>query len=350
MKTKEDFCTVGILVGTARKSASFRADSSFLKGLMSAISREGVIPFVFTAKDMSEQYIAGYIYSFSAKEWIKKKMPYPSVVFNRVPTVLEEQSPEIKRSLQLLEEKSTLLLNPSFFDKWDVYQLLSQNNELSPFLPETKALDDFGSFLAFLNEKRSLYIKRTAGSQGEGIMKVSVKPEGVFRLSTIEEDATVPSPEALWGKMKIVTEEQPYIMQEEIQSDTIGNVKFDFRISAVFDPHTNIYTIAGIGVRKASAEGITTHVPRGGEAAPLSEANIKQEDTILNWLADEAGSTLSDAYGQLAEFSMDVCRSPEGTLHLLEVNSKPMKFDEAHIQNRRNRLLAKLFKHFASPL
>ncbi|HLO13083.1 MAG TPA: YheC/YheD family protein, partial [Pseudoneobacillus sp.] len=103
------------------------------------------------------------------------------------------------------------------------------------------------------------------------------------------------------------------------------------------------YILTGVGIRQSHKQVITTHIPSGGKLLPYKLLQSEEHDQFFQMIVPYIGNALSTKFGYFGEFSIDACISEDGEYYLYEVNSKPMSFDERHIEDRKIEQLCRLF-------
>jgi hypothetical protein len=214
---------------------------------------------------------------------------------------------------------------------------------LGALLPETIKVDDPNKLEDFLNEQGGLYLKPALSSRGSGLYILRSLLGCSIELESHTAKWTFPSFDEFWSNKKEGFLKRKYIAQSEVEPAKLDGNRFDFRIHIHDSPEG--YEVTGIGIRHAQTQNLTTHVPNGGIIIPYEKVRTKKHDLFIKKLAKEAGNLLSKHMGYFGEFSIDAGITESGNYVLYEVNSKPMAFDEAEIENTRiQKLLNLLFR------
>jgi len=278
--------------------------------------------------------------------WRKAMLPLPSVVYNRVFGREKEHTPEVNRAKRFLSDQGIPLFNHGFFDKRELHDLLSQDSEVAKFLPETERFTDEQQLLNMLGRHQMVYVKPIDGYAGDGIMQVRKERDGyavtyqnngkrtrkVFRQSRS-------AARAVFKKIR----GQGYLLQQGIPLATYLGRHYDLRLLAQKLP-SGKWSVTGIGSRVADSDGITTHVPNGGQvesaentlkasfgaerAATILE-RVRKMALLVAKLLDRREEQLGHHFG---EVSMDIGVGVDGSIWFFEANSKPGKFDEPKIR------------------
>lgn len=331
--------------------------------LMRMGQKRGGIVYVFTPEEINwqEERIKGWVYQPDVKRWRSLIFPFPNVVYNRISSRKQENSPEVRETLHRLRgwRDRVSLFNPHFFNKQEIFRILGDSEELAPFLPDTQPLTSKQDLAQMLEKHSSLYLKPTKGWAGRGIQKISRvsrsnaqeqgkvemqrEGENPTYLFTVQEAKQVKQKRTssiakLWKLFQAHKISFPYIIQQGIESARLEGRPFDFRV-LVQKNKTGKWEVTGIGSRVAGQHRITTHVPRGGRIASssyvLEQIYPDQAEQFLErikQLALSCAQELERAYGELGEMSMDIGLDQHGKLWFFEANSKPMKFDEPSIR------------------
>ncbi|WP_052659373.1 YheC/YheD family protein [Bacillus alveayuensis] len=314
-----------------RRKRSFEQIHQELKSL-------GGVCVVFTAENVQTNEIHGYVFSDEQKQWIDVKAPLPDIVYNRIKARKDEQTTENQQFFQLLQKNNIPYFNPSFFTKWQLYQILNSNKMLRPYLPATLSVSSPNDVIAMLNKYGHIYMKPNEGYKGKGIFTLQLNHgQHTVVFSSPKHKRTFRNIAALFRLYDL----NEYIAQQAIHSDTINGKRYDLRILAHYQ--NNHFVISGIGIRQSIKQKITTHIPNGGRLIPYEFVKEKIDESLLQHIVNQCGSTLSAHLGLIGEFSLDLGRTPDGHFYIYELNSKPMVFDEPEIQQQGTKNLIRAF-------
>lgn len=345
-KTERNTIRIGPLVGilSVLENDQLLGNKGNFIDLINMIRRIGGIGFVFTPEDIDwkEKQIHGRFYNTMRKCWVHHQVPFPDVVYNRIPHRKYEQQTNVISTLNQLKQIPHLhLFNPRFFNKWELYQIL-QETDLCDYLPDTKLLTDQDTLRNMLIIYPILFIKQNNNMAGNGIFRLEQK-ENHYKISTLSKGKEITrlfhSLDNLWKFLKIQVNKQEYIIQEAIPLLTYEGSPFDARI-LVQKNHEGRWEVTGIGFRLAGKHGITTHVPQGGKIIYADEALVphfghEQSEEILmeiDQIAVKIAETLEQHFHHLGEISLDLGITKDKTIWFIEANAKPMKFDEPEIR------------------
>ncbi|MDP5274396.1 YheC/YheD family endospore coat-associated protein [Chengkuizengella axinellae] len=341
---------IGILTLSKKKSDFFGAKQNFIDIIAKGRQFNQEV-YVVTTKDLklNQNKINGYYYDENQNQWNTKKIPIPSVLYNRISNRKLESLPETKRLIiNCLNHKHIHVFNPFFFNKWSLFKWLRKSKKIKVYVPLTQKLIGFKEINNLFKKFDTLYIKPIKGKAGSGIMRIKKNVEsdftyelkiqgkktiGTYQFNTLQELNKEIKKNIIGGE---------YIVQQGIELATNHEHPFDLRVLAQKNG-SGIWNISGIGARVAGEKSITTHVPRGGRiddpqklltsffgVEEATQILQKVRNTTLNICKQiEKASTY-----QLGEMSMDLGIDKNGGIWFFEANSKPMKFDEPQIRDQ----------------
>ncbi|EFM10213.1 conserved hypothetical protein [Paenibacillus curdlanolyticus YK9] len=311
----------------------------------------GFIVYVLTVKhlNLSKNQVKGYTFDDRAEQWHDQLFPFPDVIYNRIPLREDEVLPAVRGKIaSCMKHPRTQLYNPTFFNKWNLFEWLKLSKTTKPFIPTTRRMVSRTGLTRLMRKHSFLYLKPVSGKAGKGIMTVKVLPEKQlpYRLKIQEDKKSITyncsSIPKLWTRIRKQSLGETYIAQQGITLATVDDRRFDLR-ALVQKNQRGQWDITGIGARVAGTLSITTHVPRGGSIEDpeklltttfgdeeARKIMIKAKNTSLLIAKQiERGSGLL-----LGEMSMDLGVDDTGNVWFFEANSKPMKFDEPHIRRK----------------
>ncbi|ESU32516.1 hypothetical protein G3A_11035 [Bacillus sp. 17376] len=309
--------------------------SMFFAKLLSVNKSVGALPFVFGEEhiDWNQGLIEGYF--FFDGGWMKIKVPFPNVVYDRLPNRRTERKSEL-RSLKSRMQTDYLIpwYNPGFFSKLDVFERLQQDERAIEYLPETHQFSSFSVIERMLSNYGNVYVKPANGSLGLGIHQILFDKhngyyycryrdqEGINKLTRFE------SLEKLMKKVFYKRNLSQMIVQQGISLLRSEKRLIDFRVHTNKDEYGQ-WQVAAIAAKIAGQGSVTTHVNNGGVVKSLDELF---EDTTERELCEkklsEASLLLSSILeknmeGIIGEIGFDLGIDKSGKVWLFEANSKP---------------------------
>ncbi len=334
---------IGILT-TANKQRGFSGNRQNFRNLCTASYEHGGIVFVFTPEGIDDErkIIRGFQYRPHQHRWVTVQMPFPDVVYNRISRRKDENKPEIRQVLKRLQQEPNIhLFNPSFFNKWDLYQWLHAEPELSAYLPETW-ICSAPSLKGMIERHPALYLKPIHGKAGIHFFKIEQTASGIkltYQTHRHQKHRTFRHKEELIRYLAATLPKNHYVMQQAIPLARFSGRPFDLRI-LIQKNLKGEWEISGIGARLAGKHAITTHVPQGGsiinpDTALRSSFGEEKATDIYHHtrqVALKTAQALERHFQLLGELSMDIGIDRYGKPWFFEANAKPMKFDEPHIR------------------
>ncbi|MHB8170378.1 MAG: YheC/YheD family endospore coat-associated protein [Thermincolia bacterium] len=320
------------------------------KSLILTGTRLNALVFVFTPSDIDweTRTIKGktYVSEKGRGAWETQNFPLPDVIYDRIPTRTDEGRPEVQEAKERLQEISYInYFNPHFLNKWITYHALMEDETMAHYVPETTLYEDFTSVALMLKSHGRVFLKPTASSIGKGIMEIMWVKEGFqcrFRQGQSNISKVIKSSRALKDQVQSLVGRRSYLVQQGIELAQYQERPFDVRVLVQKTVNGN-WVVTGMAARVAGPGSITTHVPNGGTAESLDkvvkevfEQELTEDRGIGRELRKAAllAPPLIENYLQknFAELSMDIGIDEEGRVWIIEVNSKPFRFDEKVIR------------------
>lgn len=338
---------IGILTSDGHRL--FRGNHKNFADIIRTGRKMGVSVFVLTPSSFGkdEHVVQGFLLDPHSKKnrWLKANLPFPHVIYNRIPDRMAENQKEEQNVLTKLKESSHVqLFNPEFFNKWNLYRMLQANEEWRFIVPTTKPFNQIHTLKTMTKQYPILYAKPIHEKAGIGLMKISTLQHDQFEL--IYQDHLgrkkykLNHLEHLWNAIEQKRKNRDYVLQQGIPLIRYHHRPCDFRILIQKD-HQGIWQVTGVGVRVAGKNAISTHVPMGGAIANIRQVLKtvfpENNDYIYQRLTRNAigiARSIEKNYRTpLGEMSMDFGVEQNGRMWFFEANSKPMKFDEPAIRS-----------------
>lgn len=332
---------IGILAEREEKKKII-GNKQLFKKLQREILVLGGLTVVFSPEDIGEK-VEGLLYLPSKNWWINVVIPFPHIIYNRIPSRKGEQSKKYVHAKETLTKKGCSLFNPCFINKYELYSILKRDEWLNHVLPDTILIKKASVLKKFIDKHVSLYMKPADSAMGKGIFKLSKDVDDSILLENYNKRVRFQNFDAFWKKLHVALATKEYIAQKEIAPLLFEGRRFDFRVLVHYSG--NGYEITGIGVRQSGNQSITTHVPKGGRLLPSRKMIRPKDELFIEEVARRCGELLSKKLGFFGEFSIDAGITSEGKYVIYEVNSKPMSFDEQEIEMKRIKKLVELFHH-----
>jgi hypothetical protein len=308
--------------------------SAFFAKLLSVKKTVGVLPFVFGEQhiDWERGIIQGYF--FHEHEWKVIDVPFPNVIYDRLPNRKSERNPALKTVKERLQKDYLIpWYNPGFFNKLDIYERLQQEARAAPYLPETHPFSSFSTIERMLSDYGHIYLKPFNGSLGLGVHQIIYDKhqndyfcryrdhEGVNRLRRF------PSLESLFRAVFSRHKLDKILVQQGIHLIRYDQRIIDFRVHTNKDDQGE-WRVTALAAKIAGTGSVTTHVRSGGEVKTLEEIFSGEQSTQYKEMLTDAALKLSKALeknmeGIIGEIGFDLGIDRNGDVWLFEANSKP---------------------------
>ncbi len=318
---------------------SLQAELSYLS-LIGKGMRGLVYIFLPSGINWNSGTVKGYSYRSLSRDrgiWESSLYPLPDVVYNRIASRKSEIKESVQSTLQRLKElKYCQVFNPSYLNKWQVYQTLCQNSGLIPHLPETRRLT--AENLAEMAERYPvLFLKPSNGSLGIGIIKVRKQADSSLRYTIYSRgriNGQSNTASQLLKKTSAYRKEKPYIVQQGLDLTRYHGSVFDLRI--IFQKNgQGEWQIGKKFARLAPGKSSISNLSRGGRVITSArlmkslykrKALIEEKNTGIRELCRMVATTMDRASnGSFGELGLDIGIDKKGWPWVIEVNSKPRK-------------------------
>ncbi|MFZ7945320.1 MULTISPECIES: YheC/YheD family protein [Bacillaceae] len=306
----------------------------FFSKLLSVNKTVGALPFVFGEQhiDWEQGTIAGYF--FHDHGWQTVEVPFPNVIYDRLPNRKSEGNPKLIKVRERLQKEYLIpWYNPGFFNKLDIYERLQQDASVTMYLPETYPFTSFSSLETLLSKYGHIFIKPKNGSLGLGVHQIIYDKNtddyyiryqdetGVNRLRKYSSlERLFQSVFANQSLEKMIVQQGIHLLRNETRS-------VDFRVHTNKDEHGK-WHVTAMAAKIAGQGSVTTHARSGGDIKTISEIFSKEEGDAFTEKLSQAAlllSTALDAHveGIIGEIGFDLGIDRNGDVWLFEANSKP---------------------------
>ncbi|HHW39279.1 MAG TPA: YheC/YheD family protein [Bacillales bacterium] len=310
---------------------------NFLEELQAYGYEQHIMVYVFHFASLHDDYVNGYTYSLAQKNWKEGKLPVPHVVHNRIHSRLVERSEKAKQFFGILNKAKIPYFNERFLNKWHVYEVLSGQEHLLPYLPDTKLLNGRRTLEEMINMHNLLFLKPVHGSQGKNIFKVEPKEDRLlldYSTFSGEIEKEFPTIQLLYEAIQPRLQKQRYIIQQGISLLAYEeNRLLDFRLLCHRHSETEWGVTSSIA-RVSSKNEFVSNLSRGGELFKIDKALVDHFDKkmivqisqLLKEIAIEAALIIDNqADGIYGELGIDLALDKDGKPWIIEINTKPSK-------------------------
>jgi len=350
---------IGVLTTMSANPANpFGSRAAFFKQIMATgMNRSFFVAFSPNDVDWQQETVYGYILGPNGR-LIRKSVPIPDVIYNRISSRKTEKQASIEGFKDRFVRRDIPFFNWSFFDKADVYALLS-HDEAFKHVPESVTNPTPAKIKEMLMKHRFVYLKPSAGSLGFGIYRITYHPNrGYFiryrnngknillRFSTFD------------GILRMLGVDRGvlrnYVAQQGIRLIEIDNCPIDFRFHMTKNRYDQ-WEVAAIGAKKAGRGSVTTHIRTGGSLYTpeqvLKELYGNRTDVVLS-KAKETAIKLAEAIERnyphrLGELGFDIGIDQQEQIWMFEANSKPGRsiFKHPSLKDGEKASLDNIYEH-----
>ncbi|MCM3567916.1 YheC/YheD family protein [Neobacillus mesonae] len=337
---ENEVLTIGPLVGiftsgfTQVPERPIGERTLFFSKLLSVNKQVGALAFLFGEQqiDWEQGCIEGYFYH--QNKWNKVEVPFPNVIYDRLPNRRSENNPKLRKVRERLQREYLIpWYNPGFFNKLDVYERLLQDGSVEKFLPETHPFTSFSLIETMLSKYGHVYIKPKNGSLGLGIHQVIYDKHSNEYYCRYQEKAEVNRLlkfHSLEKLFEVVFDKQPLdrmIVQQGIHLLRIDQRAVDFRVHTNKDGDGH-WQVSAIAAKIAGQGSVTTHKRTGGVIKTIQEIFPHEKYVEFKEKLEKAALLLSTALehnmeGIIGEIGFDLGIDRHGDVWLFEANSKP---------------------------
>ncbi|MFZ7943324.1 YheC/YheD family protein [Neobacillus sp. 19] len=285
-----------------------------------------LIPCYFRLKDVTpgSEWIQALVRETSGRYQLKT-VSMPAVIHNRGLFFTERA----KVKLLQLQKTGVMIFNGwNRYGKMRVHEILMQNEELRPHLPETKRAS-FENLKEMMKKHNELIIKPNSGSLGGGVMMVENRDnEGwVFNYNQKREPFTAEWPDMLRKKAA----NKYYLIQQRIPLAKYQGSPFDLRVS-VQKNGSGDWQVTGIVGKVAKHGNYVTNVAKGGTCKTLQELVSNSPSLDLDKVYQDienfsikAVEELAAHFPGLADVGLDIGLTEDGFPMFIECNGRDLR-------------------------
>ncbi|WP_078381580.1 YheC/YheD family endospore coat-associated protein [Sutcliffiella halmapala] len=307
----------------------------FFSKLLSTEKKVGAYVFLFGANHINwdEGTMEGYM--FTDQGWCKKIVPFPHVVYDRLPNRRTEKHKLLTETREKMQKDYSIpWFNPGFFNKWDIHQKLMIEESIVPYLPETDNKITIERLEKFLTKYSFIYLKPTNGSLGLGLYKIIYNREEdlyYVRFKNAEFQNKLQrftSLETLLGSIMKNKDLSSYLLQQGIPLMKMEDSYVDFRVHTNKDD-SGKWIVSALAAKLSGKGSVTTHLNSGGQVKTIPELFPEEEEQIeVIQKLTQASLLISEAIdthlpGFIGEIGFDFGMDKEKKVWFFEANSKP---------------------------
>ncbi|WP_342041545.1 YheC/YheD family endospore coat-associated protein [Bacillus sp. OTU2372] len=313
---------------------NLESENAYINELANRAELLGMEVFRFIPSDINPHnlHVKGRRFDSMSNSWIPCQAPVPTIIYDRCFYGEDEHSKLCLPIVTWLKSRSDItFLGYGLPNKFELYQAL-KTTALSSYLPSTQAVSDVESVLKELTLKKKIILKPINGSQGYGIYYLK-KNEKTIHVKTEKQKRIIsrifPNEARLIQWLTLLLKQRHYLLQPYLELSNKEHKPFDIRI-LLQKNELGIWGEQGRGIRIGTTGGILSNLAAGGTVInfkewlvslpPAKAEYIREELTyILNCLP----TTLESAFMPLFEIGVDIGIAKDGSIWILDINSKP---------------------------
>lgn len=314
-------------------TSRLRSEETYFTEIALAGEKDNVSVYMFCPDKINPQSetITGEAYDHTHKKWVAAQFPVPDFIYDRCFHGLARQSEKARYKISWLQNHSKFL-GFGLPGKSEIHQSLTTISSMSRFLPPVKKVYEAEEIWKELYVHGKIMLKPEFGSRGIGIYLLSIKGGGwVVRMTKKEQGYArfFDNKTTLNRWLTNLLEEYPYVTQPYLQLSNSEDEPYDLRILLQKDSENN-WVERGRGVRVGRKHCITANLAAGARAfsfdtllqaypADLQPRISKSIHDIVQLLPRE----LEARFNRLFEIGVDIGIDKQGSVWLLDINSKP---------------------------
>ncbi|HZH60013.1 MAG TPA: YheC/YheD family protein [Metabacillus sp.] len=285
----------------------------------------------------------------NSEEYRLTAIPKPSIIHNRIFTNTKKEKKKIKE----LQNEGIIIFNENNrYKKLTIHEILSKNNELIPYLPETVRADRT-NLIYMMKKHNELILKPNSGSLGVGISKITRINSRNWEFSyyknrsLIKERFTTKLP----VELKDLLSSTDVLIQQRIPLALSKGMPFDTRVS-VQKNETGEWQVSGIVGKVAKKGRFITNVAQGGTCFPVEELlkdlphlNHEKVLTDIELFSLKVVKHLDQEISNLGDLGLDIGITNEGKPMIIECNGRDLR-----VTFRNAKMLEVWEETFATPM
>ncbi|WP_458414436.1 YheC/YheD family protein [Schinkia sp. CFF1] len=291
--------------------------------------------FCFSPGDIDPitEHVHGKKFNPALNDWNDATFSIPTYIYDRCfyssEADLKKYAPIVN---WLKNRRDKIFIGHGLPNKWKIHNALSSHPLLKYYIPETTKAENPEDIFKALNKQKKILLKPENGSQGRGIILLMVKGKQI-ELQTHRHKNLIQKifskKERLEGWLKQLLRAHPYLIQEYFPLMDEDTRPFDIRI-LMQKSKDNRWHELGRGIRKGQNGHFISNLHGGGEALDFEEwlksVNPTQRELLLDDLhtiLTQLPQVLEQNFGPLFELGIDIGFAKDGSIWILDTNSKP---------------------------
>jgi hypothetical protein len=216
--------------------------------------------------------------------------------------------------------------------KWTKHKLMSKDERLSSYLPDTQYLNR-SSLNIMLDKYNQIMVKPCFGYQGLGIIQISSLSDEEFELHIGHRKIIINGKEKIYDYLKenhFPRKRQRYIVQQRIPLAKINNNPFDIRVMVQRKKKSLEWVVTGKLAKVAANNFVVTNaakavltVENAIEKSMINNEKIKDIVMELEEVSLLIAQQLANSYTKKRVYGIDLGIDFEGKVWIIEANLTP---------------------------
>ncbi|MDX8363344.1 YheC/YheD family protein [Cytobacillus sp. IB215316] len=283
--------------------------------------------------DPNTELVHGEKFDLTTNTWVQDTFPIPTVLYDRCFYSQNEISTRSKPIVNWLKTRpDTIFLGYGLPNKWEIYKILNNDPILSHYIPKTEKVTSRHKVIQYLRKTKQVLLKPESGSQGRGVISLSVKDQYIEAKTHRKEKVITKQfqhkSEFISWLTKLLTV-QSYLMQPLLSLHDEKHRPFDIRILLQKNEQGH-WVERGRGIRRGQQNDLISNIHGGGmyipfknwmDALSTNTNNIIKDE--LETIIDRVPQILERQFSELFELGIDIGLDQDNKIWLIDTNSKP---------------------------
>lgn len=307
-------------------------ENSYFTGIAKAAAKYNISCYRFIPSKIipTSERIVGEQYLPSEARWVEAEFPLPEILYDRC---FYGDDPHSKQCLSIVRwlkaKNDSRFLGHGLPNKLELYDVLN-HSKLHPYLLQSVLLNSPEQVLNVLSHMNPAIIKPINGSQGKGIYFIK-RENGQYVVETDKKSKhvsrTFDSKEVFLTWLQSLLKKKSFLIQPYKHLTNNHGNPFDLRILMQKDEYGQ-WVVRGKGIRVGLIGKIVSNVSAGGSIIPFSDwvdENAPSPFLMkeINYILSLLPYVLEETFPPLFEIGIDIGMAKDGSLWILDVNSKP---------------------------
>lgn len=276
--------------------------------------------------------VAGEQFDTEKNKWIKKEFPLPEVLYDRCFYGDDAHSKQCMAIVNWLKTRKDIqFLGYGLPNKIELYEVLAAS-KLAPYIPKTIFITSPEQVLNTLTTLNPIIIKPINGSQGYGIYFIEKNnKEYIVRTDKKEKQVS----HTFTNEVKFSTwlssllKKRDFLLQPFLLLSNKWDQPYDIRSLLQKNEHGD-WKVIGKGIRTGKKGGILSNLAAGADVITfetwINSSQLHSKDYLceeLEYILTNIPSVLEENFLPLFELGVDIGIAKDGTIWILDINSKP---------------------------